>query len=134
MKKLRKNERISFIAAGILLLSIILMIIIIPGILNDVSHPNPELAVNKGIKPAIIIHLLIFISYVVIIGLNRRDGKKRKAGYIIIGILLILFGLIYVNGAIAFSNNENILYVSYLMFTSVLCDIIASILIFIAIK
>ena len=133
MKKLNRSERISIIAVGILLLSIILMIIIIPGIINDESHPNPELAVNKGIIPAIIIHLLIFISYVIIIRLNRHDGKKRKAGNVILGILLILFGFIYVTGAISFSNNENILYVSYLMFTSVLCDLTASVLIFTAV-
>ena len=135
MKKLGKKERISFIATGILLLSIILIIIIIiiTEILNYESHPNPELAINKGILPTIIIHLLIFISYLVIIGINRRDVKK-KTGYIIIWILLILFGLTYVNGAVAFSNNENILYLSYLMFTIVLFDIIAPRLVFKAIK
>lgn len=90
------------------MLSIILMAIIIPGILNDESHPNPELPV-KAIKLAILIHLLILIGYLFIFGLNRRDGKKRKAGYVIVGILLIIFGLIYADGAVAFSNNENIL-------------------------
>lgn len=130
MKKLERNERILFIGAGILLLSILLMLIIIPGILNDTYHnANPTGAV-KGVKLAIIIHLLIFIGYISIMIANWHDGKKRKAGCRVIGILLILFGLIYMDGAFAFFNHKNILYVSFLMFASVLCDIIASILIF----
>ena len=132
MKNLNTKEKRSFIAAGLILLSVILMMIIIPGILNDESHPNPELAVKMGIIPAIILHLLILIVFAIIAGLNRRDGKNRKAGYIITGILLILLGLIYLDGAIAFSNNENILYVSYLMFGSVCCDLCASVLILIS--
>lgn len=134
MKKLNKHERIRIAAAGILLLSIISMIAIIPGILNDVSHPNPKLPINKGIIPAILIHLFIFISYLIIIGLNWLDGKKRKALKITLGVLLIIFGLIYLDGAIAFSNNENIIYVPYLMFTSVFCNLIASVLIFKSMK
>ena len=133
MKNLQRNERISFIAAGILLLSILLMTIVIPGVYTG-TYPNANnpLAVI-GISVAIIIHLLIFYSYISIIKQNRRDGKKRKAGYIVIGILLIIFGLIYSDGAFAFLDNKDILYVSYLMFTSVFCDLIASILTFIAI-
>ena len=133
MKKLHSNERILIIAAGILLLSILLMIIVIPGVytrtLPNANNPGAVI----GISLAIIIRLLILIWYISIIKKIRHDGEKRKAGYICIGIFLIIFGLIYSDGAFAFSNDENILYVSYLMFTSVLCDFIASILIFITI-
>jgi hypothetical protein len=133
MKKFHRNERILIIAAGMLLLSILLMIIVIPGVYTRTLPNANNLGAVIGISLAIIIRLLILIWYISIIKKIRRDGEKRKAGYISIGILLIIFGLIYSDGAIAFSNNENILYVSYLMFTSVLCDLIASILTFIAI-
>ena len=118
--------------AGILLLSILLMIIIIPGILNDTYHAAYAKGAAFGILLAIIIHLLIFVGYIIIIKKNRRDSKKRKPGYIVIGILLIFFGLIYMDGAFAFLNHENILYVSILMFTSTLCNLVAGILTIIA--
>ena len=133
MKKLHRNERILIIAAGMLLLSILLMIIVIPGVYTRTLPNANNLGAVIGISLAIIFRLLILIWYISIIKKIRRDGEKRKAGYISIGILLIIFGLIYSDGAFAFSNNENILYVSYLMFTSVFCDLIASILTFIAI-
>lgn len=126
MKKFQRNQRILLIAAGILLLSIILMIIIIPGILND-TYPmaNPRRAAS-GVLLAIIIHLIIFIGYIIIIWKIKRSTRKRKAAYIVIGILLIFLGLIYTDGAIAFLNHKNILYVSILMFTSILCDFVAA--------
>lgn len=133
MRKLQRNERLLIIAAGMLFLSIILMIIIIPGVYTRTLPNENNLGAVIGISLAIIIHLLIFIGYISIIKKIRRDGETRKTGYIVIGILLIIFGLIYSDGAFAFLNNKNIHYVSFLMFTSVFCDLIASILTFVAI-
>jgi len=128
MKNLQKNERILIIAAGFLLLSIILMIVVIPGIVNDTySKASPRGAVI-GISLAILVRLIIFLGYIKIIRDTRRSSKKRKPGYLVLGILLIFFGTIYIDGAFAFLHHENILYVSFLMFTSVLCDYVASIL------
>lgn len=128
MKNLQRNERILVLAAGILFLSIILMIAVIPGILNDTSpNSNPKSAVT-GILLAMIIHLIIFIAYIKVIRNNRRNSNNRKAEYLVIGILLIFFGLIYMDGAFAFLAHENMLYVSVLMFTSVFCDLMASII------
>ena len=133
MKKIQRKERILIIAAGMLLLSILLMIIIIPGVYTRTLPNENNLGAVIGISLAIIIRLLIIIWYILIIKKIRSDGEKSKTGYIVIGILLIIFGLIYSDGAFAFLDNKNILYVSYLMFTSVFCDLIASILTFIAI-
>ena len=133
MKNPQGKESVLTIAAGMLLLSILLIIIIIPGVYTK-SLPNENnLGAVIGISVVIIIRLLIIIWYISIIKKIRRDGEKRKTAYIVIGILLIIFGLIYSDGAFAFLDNKNILYVSYLMFTSVFCDLIASILTFIAI-
>jgi len=133
MKKMHRNEKILIIAAGMLLLSILLMILVIPGVYTKTLPNENNLGAVIGISLAIIIRLLILIWYISIIKKIRRDGEKRKAGYIVIGILLIIFGLIYSDGAFAFLDNKNIIYVSYMMFTSVFFDIIASILTFIAI-
>lgn len=133
MKKRQRNERMLFFAAGALLLSILLMITIIPGILNDTSpNSNPKSAVI-GILIAILIHLIIFIGYIIIIRQNRRTTiRKKKGEYLGIGILLLFFGLIYMDGAFAFLSHDDILYVSILMFTSTLCDLVAGILTIIA--
>jgi len=132
MKKLQSNQRLLITAAGFLLLSILLMIIIIPGVYAK-SLPNEKnMGAVIGISLAIIIRLLILNGYRLIIKKIRRDGEAKKAGYISIGILLILFGLIYSDGPFAFHNNEGIPYVSYLMFASVGCDLIAAILTFVA--
>ena len=133
MTNLQGKEKILIIAAGMLLLSILLMIIVIPGVYTKTLPNENNLGAVIGISLAIIIRLLIFIWYISIIKKIRRNGEKRKTVYIIIGILLIIFGLIYSDGAFAFLDNKNIIYVSYLMFTSVFFDIIASILTFIAI-
>ena len=133
MKKLHRNERILIIAAGMLLLSILLMIIVIPGVYTRTLPNANNLGAVIGISLAIIFRLLILIWYITIIKKIRRNEEIRKTGYILIGILLIIFGLIYSDGAFAFLDNKDILYVSYLMFTSVFCDLIASILTFIAI-
>ena len=58
MKKLHGNERIQFIAVGILLLSILLMIIILPGIIYDSTpQANP-----KGAAIGILLAILINCS------------------------------------------------------------------------
>ena len=132
MRKNQRKERTIIIAAGMLLLSILLMIIIIPGVYTRSLQNENNLGAALGISGLIVIRLIIFISYVSIIKKIRSDGKKGKAGYIIIGILLILLGLINLDGAFAFVDSKKILYVSLLLFTSVFCDLIASVLTFIA--
>jgi hypothetical protein len=128
MKKLQRDKRVLIIAAGILLLSIILMIIVIPGILNDTSPTADPKSALTGILLALLIHLIFFIGYIIIIWDTKHSSNKRKGEYLAIGILLIFFGLIYMDGAFAFLSHENMLYVSILMFTSTLCDVVASIM------
>jgi hypothetical protein len=128
----RRKERFLIIACALLLLSILLMIAVIPGVFTK-SLPNKY---NTGaaiaISLAIVIRLIIVFWCLSTIKKIRRNGKKRKTAYVVIGILLIVFGLIYMDGAIAYLNNKDILYVSYLMFTSVFCDFTAATLTFTA--
>jgi hypothetical protein len=124
MNKPQRIEKILKMAACILLLSILLMLIIIPGVFTD-SKPgaNPTGAV-MGISLAIIFRLLLFFGYLKVIK-DAKQSLKRKIEYLVIGILLFVFGLIYMDGAFAFLNHKNIFYVSILMFGSVLCDLVA---------
>jgi hypothetical protein len=132
MTNSRRKERVLIIAAGMLLLSILLMIAVIPGVFTK-SLPNdynPGAAI--AISLAIILRLLIFFWHLSTIKKIRNEGDKRKRAYIVIGVLLAVFGLIYMDGAFAYLNNKHILYVSYLMFGSVFCDFIAALLTFTA--
>ena len=133
MKKIQKKERILIIAVGMVLISILLMIIIVPGVYTRTLPNKNNIGAVIGISLAIIFRVIIIIWYILKIKKIRSNAEKRKTGYIVIGILLIILGLVYSDGAFAFLDNKNILYVSYLMFTSVFCDLIASILTFIAI-
>ena len=123
---------ILIMAVATLLISIILMAIIIPGVYTKTLPNEYNTGAVIGISLAILIRILIFFWYISTIKKIRRNGKKSKIAYIVIGILLIIFGLIYSDGAIAFLDNKDILYVSYLMFTSVFFDLVASILTFMA--
>lgn len=133
MKRSQRKEGILIIATGMLLLSILLMLIIIPGVFTRSlpNENNPGAVI--GMSVLIIFRLLIIIWYISLIKKIRRDVETRNTGYIVIGILLIVFGLINSDGAFAFLNDKNLLYVSYLLFTSVFCDLVASILTFAAI-
>jgi hypothetical protein len=133
MKIIQTKERVLIIAAGMLLLSILLMIIIIPGVYSKTLPNEKNLGAVIGISLAIIMRLLLIIWYIFKLKKIRNNTEKRKTGYIVIGILIIILGLMYLDGAFAFLDHRNILYVSYLMFTSVFCDLTAFILNFIAI-
>ena len=128
MKKLQRNERILFVAAAILLFSIVLLIIVIPGFLND-AHSNAfsESAII-ALYLAIVFHIMIFLGYIISIRENRRSSDNRKGGYIGLGILLILFGLFVMDGAMAILPYKNIRYITVLMSTSTFLDFVASIL------
>jgi hypothetical protein len=126
MNKKLRNEKILFYVSEFLLLSIILMITVMPMILNDSSPGADPKQAAIAILAAIIIHLLIFVVYVKFIRESRRSNKNRKGEYIGLGVLLIFFGLIYMDGAFAFLSHENMLLGSILMFISVLCNFAAS--------
>ena len=108
------------------------MIVIIPGILNDTSSGANPGGAATAISIALIIRLGFFIGYVRIIRQNRQHIRKKKGEYLAIGIFLIVFGLIYLDGAFAFLSHDDILYVSILMFISTFCDLVAGILTIIA--
>ena len=126
MKKMQRNERVLIIAAGILLLSIILLIITIPGVLNDTSPNADPKSAAIGIYLAIAFRLLFFVGYLISIRKNRRNSTNRKGAYVGLGFLLILFGLFLLDGAFAFLQHQNMLHVSILMFSCTLCDFVAS--------
>ncbi|RKD90171.1 hypothetical protein [Mangrovibacterium diazotrophicum] len=128
MENVQRNERILVISVGLVVLSILLMFPVIQGILKDTTPGANPTSATIGISLAIAIRLVFIAAYVKVIRANRRNSKNRKGEYIGIGILLIIFGLVYMDGAFAFLSHDNMLYVSVLMFTSIGCEFVAALM------
>ncbi len=124
------QRRIFITVAGLVLLSVLLMIIIIPSVLQDTSAGAGPIGAAIAIVVLIMLHLTVLYGFLKAIRGNKRGRPAGKGLNIVLGILLVLFGLFYVDGAFAFF--EQILFVSILMFISAFCDIVAALLTFAA--
>lgn len=123
---MKRNERILFIATGFILLSIFFILLTIPFVLTDTSPgANPKSA-TIGFSLAIVIRLIIFAAYRRSIRNNRDSNINRRGEYIGLGILLLIFGLIILDGAFAFLPQEGMLVVSVFIFTSACFDFVAA--------
>ena len=127
MKKMKRNDRVLFIAAGFLLLSIILIAFTIPPVLNDPSPDANPRSAAIGFSLAILIRLIIFAAYIKSIRDNRDSKVNRRGEYLGLGILLLIFGLIILDGAFAFLPNKEMRVVPVVIFISTFCDFVASI-------
>lgn len=131
MNNLEVRRKPLIIVSGIVLLSIVLMIVTIPGILHDTF---PEAAPKRAVKGelvAIIFHLLILFGFIIAIVINKRGGRVNNGVYFL-GIVLLILGLLSSLPAVGFLAHKNILYVSILMFMSVICDLVAAFITFTA--
>ena len=113
------------------MLSILLMIVTLPGILTDKSPDADPKPASLAVSAAIAIRLVIFILYLKFIRQNRQNSKNRKGEYLGIGFFLVILGLIYMDGALAFLSHQTMLVFSILMFGSTTCDLVASLMIII---
>lgn len=116
--------------AGLVLLSVILMIITIPFVLQDTSPGAGPIGAAIGIAVLILLQLTVLLGFLKTIRKNKQGHPAGKGLNIVSGILLVLFGLFYVDGAFAFLGI--ILFVPTLMFISAFCDIVAALMTFIA--
>ena len=124
MNQLEFQRRFLITVAGLVLLSILLMIITIPGVLQDTSAGAGPIGAAIGIAVLIMLHLTVFLGFLKAIRKNKRGRPAGKGLNIVLGILLVLFGLFYIDGAFAFY--DIIPFVSILMFISAFCDIVAA--------
>lgn len=107
--------------------SIIVMIATIPIALSNTSENINSESSGIGIIIAIIMHLVVLGIYLKVVWENKQN-RNRDGGYIAVAIILIILGLIYLDGAIAFVTDRETLFISILMFGSVFCDIAASVM------
>lgn len=130
MNKAEVQRRILITVAGIVLLSVALMIIIIPSVLQDTSPNATPKNAAIAVFVVMILHLAILYGYFTAIRANKRGRPADKGLNIGLGVLLLLFGLVIMDGAFAFL--DDILFVSILMFISVFCDFVAALITFAA--
>jgi len=127
------RNHIQFIGAGLVILTtLILAFIIVPG---EFADKTPGLQLEGAIKMliiTIILHLLICYAFREMIIVNKRGGRLKRIVYIITGIGLIILGLFLSDGAFATSGHASMQFVTISWFICVVNDIIAGILVFIA--
>ena len=133
MKSETIRNRIQYVGAGLVIFTtLILAFIIIPGHFVD---KTPGLQLGWAIKMlivTIILHLLICYAFRKMIIVNKGGGRLNKIVFIITGIVLLILGLLLSDGAFAMSGHANIQFVAISWFICVANDVIAGMLIFIA--
>ena len=133
MKSETIRNRIPYFGAGLVILTVlILAFIVIPGFFAD---KTPGLQLEASIKiiiVTIILHLLICYAFREMIIVNKRGGRLKKIVFIITGTGLLILGLFLSDGAFAMSGHANMQFVAISWFICVANDVIAGILVFIA--
>ncbi len=144
MKSETIRNRIPYIGAGLVILTtLILTFIIIPAIIIDKEPGLQHEAAIKMIIVTIILHLLICYAFREMIIVNKRGGRLKKIVFIITGIGLLILGLFLSDGAFAglkwfmpswneMSGHAYMQFVAISWFICVANDVIAGILVFIA--
>ncbi len=133
MKRETIRTYIQYIGAGLVIFTtLILAFIIIPGHFVD-KTPGLDLGLAvKMLIVTIILHLLICYAFRKMIIVNKRGGRVNKIVFIITGIGLLLLGLFLSDGAFAMSGHVGMQFVAISWFICVANDIIAGVLVFIA--
>ena len=133
MKSETIRNRITYIGAGLVILTtLILTFIVIPGIIVDKTPGLDHQAAIKMIIITIVLHLLIIYAFREMIIIIKRGGRLENIVVIIAGIGLIILGLFLSDGAFASLGHDNMQFVAISWLIGVANDIIAGILVFIA--
>ena len=125
MDKFEIQRKVFTRVAVLLLLSVLSLIAVIPGILQDTSPNSLPKQAAIGTLVVMLIHLLIFLGCLYGIRFTKRRRKINKEIYIVTGVALFLLGFVIMDGAFAFL--DDVLYVSIGIFLSVVCDFAAAV-------
>ena len=116
----------------VIIVTLILVFIVIPSVIKDTSpQAEPEKAV-PGILFVIIIHLVIVAAMARTILVNERGGRIDKGLLIGLGVLLLFFSLMVLDGASAYSGHTDPIMkrVTISMYIGASCNAVASVLTF----
>lgn len=124
MQKLETLRKILTAAAGLVILTVILLITTIPGIIQQEYPGSDSGTAAIALSIVVILHLVLLYGYYRNIRKTRQGRPTDRGLSVGIGILLLMFSIFILDGAAAFL--EHVLYVSVLMFAAVLCDLVAA--------
>jgi hypothetical protein len=130
MNKMEMQRRILIIVVGLVLLSVLLMTGTLPGIIQDTSPGSNPRSAAIGTFVVMILHLVIVYGYFTSIRAYKQGRSADKGLNIGLGILLLIFCLVIMDGASAFLGH--VLFVSILFFIAAFCDLAAAIIAFAA--
>ena len=126
-------HRFLYFGAGlVIVVALILAFLVIPSVLIDTSsQADPETAV-PGILFVIILHIIIVVTLIRTILLNKRRGRIEKGLLIGLGVLLLLLSLMVLDGASAYKGHSDPIMqrVSFSMFICAGFNFIAGVLTF----
>lgn len=125
---MNRNNKILRISGVLLLIAIVVVAITIPVILKKVSTTSIPMIAVYALMGALAIRILIFVGYLKIIRDNKHSLTNRRGEYIGIGALIMIFALVYMDGAIAYSDKSETMLLSVLMFITVICEMAAALL------
>ncbi len=126
-------QRILYAGIGLVIIVIlILTFLVIPAVLKDRSPQADTGRAVPGIMFIILIHLGIVAALLRTIIINNRGGSIEKGLLIGLGIVLLLLGLMVLDGASAYSDHTDPIMkrASILMFSCTGCNLVAGILCF----
>ena len=105
------------------LVAVLSLIAVIPRLYQEVTPDGIPMVAVYATLIAMGIRLLILIGILIGIRVTRRKGRVNREINIIVAVVLILLGLVLMDGA--FSYAEDLVYVSIGMFVCIFCDLAA---------
>lgn len=121
MDKYEIQRRIFRINAGLLLLSVLALIAVIPKLIQETSSEGLPRAAAIATSVGMGIHLLLLVGFLIGIRLARLKRRINREINLVSAIILILLGLVITDGAFAYV--DSLLFVSVGMFICVACDL-----------
>lgn len=123
MDKFETQGRIFTINALLMLVSVVSLIIAIPGILRDVYPGSLPRQAAIATAAGAGIHLMIFVALLIGVRLARRNRRINREINLAAAIVLFILGFIILDGATASLGHR--LLVSVGFFACVFCDFAA---------
>ncbi len=124
MDKFEIQRKVFSIVAVLELLAVLSLIAVIPRLFQEVSPEGIPKAAPIATLVAMGIRLLLVIAVWFGIGVAKREGRINREINIAAAVVLILLGLVLMDGAFAYV--DSLLYVSIGMFICVFCDLAAA--------
>ena len=131
MDKFEIQGKVFRIVAILELVAVLSLIAVIPRLYMEVTPDGIPMVAVYATLVGMGVHLLILTGILFGIRVTRRKGRVNREINIVVAIVLILLGLVLVDGAVSYA--EDLVYVSIGMFVCVFCDLAAGVVSIIAV-